>query len=155
MEAVERGFAGMVKGGYAVDKQDKIALDNELKADKNGPKIDFVQTGASGKQLNIDGFKFDDKFGKKYHQNDPQNQNDDPYGTSSFASLGFGKSPTEQPKPAQPNYFGDAAFGAVQSPPPPQTTAKIGQKGFLDFDTMFSNPSGKKGNTNTGFNPFN
>jgi hypothetical protein len=158
MEAWERGLASMVKGNYVVDKQEKMALENELKSDKNAVKIDYVQNGASGKQLNIDGFKFDDKFGKKYHQNDQTNQKSDPYGTDTFASFGFSKPGGEQPpvKQGEPsNYFGGNSFGGVQSPPPPQNGPTISQKGFLDFDNMFSNPTGQKGNSNTGFNPFN
>lgn len=154
MEAWERSIATMVKGSHTIDKQEKIALENELKTDKNGPKIDFVQNGASGKQLNIDGFKFDDKFGKKFHQQDTPTQNEDPYGTSTFANIGFNRPPAEQPRSPPTNYFANNTFGSVQPTTEVQTDPKIGGKGFLDFDTMFNNP-GQKSNSNTGFNPFN
>lgn len=155
MEAWERSIATMVKGGYAVDKQEKIALENELRTDKGGVKLDFIHTGASGKQLNLDGFKFDDKFGKKYHQTDSNYQNDNGFGSTSFPSISMNRPQTEQSPPTQMKNFGNTAFGSTPQPSPAPGGAKIGEKGFLDFDTMFTNPTGQKSNSNTGFNPFN
>lgn len=155
MEAWERSIAMMVKGGYAVDKQEKIALENELRTDKGGVKLDFIHTGASGKQLNLDGFKFDDKFGKKYHQTDSNYQNDNGFGSNSFPSIGMIRPQTDQAMSPNMNHFGNSAFGSTPQPSQVQNGAKIGEKGFLDFDTMFTNPTGQKSNSNTGFNPFN
>lgn len=155
-------MAGFVKGGVVVDKQEKINLENELKVDKFAAKLDNIQAGASGKQLNVDGFKFDHKFGKKYHQTDTQTFDYDPYGSNTFSQIGLNQ-------PVQPqtgagfqahnfDYFGGSQSTQGGAPPQQPGAGKLAQKGFLDFDNVFSNQGGQQSTAsakqNTEFNPF-
>lgn len=154
-------MAGLVKGGVVVDKQEKINLENELKVDKFGAKLENIQTGASGKQLNVDGFKFDDKFGKKYHQEEPPALNNDPYGTNSLSQNSRNQGNQGQIgtgfQAHSFDYFGGSQ--SIQGGAPKDTggQSKLNQKGFLDFEGVFSNQGGQTSNQgqSTEFNPFN
>lgn len=167
-----------MKNTVPIDNQVKTDLRLELKRDQTGQKLEHIQTGISGKALNVDGFKFDDNFGKKYHQT----SNDDKGGfdfdfnfsnkpqTNTFApstqsdpfkevnSNPYGQQQkSNSTQSASTNYFqGDSHFGAATQSPP----GKIGGQGFLDFEGFGGGSTPQPAQTanqkmKPGFNPFN
>lgn len=137
-----------MKNTKPVDKSEKLALENELRTDKYGAKVERIEMGPSGKPLNVDDFRFDEHFGGKFHQQPVFDDRRDPFGSDGLARLGTANPPALSGD--QASYFDS---GAPRQPPadaaqPTAQSSKIAEKGFLDFDNIFS-ASGK------GYNPFN
>ena len=153
MEALERNYAGMMRNNTNVSKQDVLTLQNELKVDKYGTRADRVEIGPSGKQLNLDGFKFDQNFGAKYHQDQPQyNQNSaNEFGFSYPGVTSSNTQPEQFAAPIQKEDF----YGKSQTTQSSQPTKpKVGEKGFLDFDNIFGG-GGASSQGGKSYNPFN
>lgn len=139
-----------MKNTKPVDKSEKLALENELKTDKYGAKVERIEIGPSGKQLNLDDFKFDDNFGGKFHQTPVYEDRREPFGADGLARLGTSSAPQNTFSSEQVNYFDSSSFKQQTAEPekPTAQPSKMGEKGFLDFENIFS-ASGK------GYNPFN
>jgi hypothetical protein len=105
-----------------VTKEEKLALERDLKVDKYGTRVDKVEIGLSGKVLN-DEFRFGPNEQKYLKPVEGQNRQWD---TSQ-------NDPWSQPSSKQ------------------QANQNVGDKGFLEFDSIFDN----KGGNNTNNNPFN
>jgi hypothetical protein len=124
-EAFERNVKDAFRGmntPNGVTKEEKIALEKDLKVDKYGTRVDKVEIGLSGKVLN-DEFRFGPKEQKYLKPVESQNRQWD----------------------TSPNDPWN------QSGPKQQTNQNIGDKGFLEFDSIFEN----KGANQPNNNPFN
>lgn len=167
---MERGINTSMRGNKGQDKAEYLAAVNDYTADRNA-RLEFVTTGLSGKQLNTDDFKFDEKFGGKFHnqqfdkpssgwdfdQNSQRGGNPagnavsspfDAYGQVYQGGSGAPQQQSTQNGFSQSNSSGNNwAFGGGQGP---QTTkpAEGGKGGFLDFDLPTT------GNSNKNYNPF-
>ncbi len=136
-----------MKNTKPIDKSEKLALENELRTDKFGAKVERIEMGPSGKPLNLEDFKFDQNFGGKFHQQPVYEDRRDAFGTDDLARVG-----TAPLQPGfsseQASYFDSSSKQQSADPTPPGQASKIGEKGFLDFENIFAAP-GK------GYNPFN
>lgn len=165
---MERGINTSMRGNRPQDKAEYLAAVNDYTADRSA-RLEFVTTGLSGKQLNTDDFKFDEKFGGKFHnqqfdkpssgwdfdQNSQRGNGASANASSPFDAYGQvyqggsgASAQTSTAAFAQPSAAGNNwGFGGGQGP---QTTkpAEGGKGGFLDFDLPFT------GNNNKNYNPF-
>lgn len=163
-----------MRGGRTKDKAEFLAAANDYNADRNA-RLEFVTTGLSGKQLNTDDFKFDEKFGGKYHNqqydkptagwdfdnssqrgnqpNTSSNGVSNPFDAYSQVYQGGSTAPQQSNQNGtssasnQPSSGGNWAFGGVQTSQQSKPT-ESSKGGFLDFDLPFT------GNSNKNYNPF-
>ena len=157
-EAVERGLSNMLKSSKPVDQTEKLALQNELKTDQYGSKIDRIEIGPSGKALNFDDFKFDQNFGGKFHQPETSNTSDDYFGSGALSNYNNNNQfSSYQAQPGissdQVNYFEPTNNNQKQDTQQQQPSG-IKDKGFLDFNNIFSTSNSKPGGGQS-YNPFN